>query len=197
MNQTVVIFDLDGTLTKPCLLFDDIRAEIGVSGPILEAMKHMDDTRRRRAEIILARHEEEAAEQSELYDGVQVVLDACRRGGLALAILTRNSRRALDTVMAKFGLGVDTVRTRDDGAIKPSAEPILSICRELGADPGRSWMVGDYLFDLQSGAAAGTRTVLMLGERPRPDFADQADFVIRSLIELLPIIGISDDSRTE
>ncbi len=197
MSKTVVIFDLDGTLTKPCLLFDDIREEIGVSGPILEAMQHMDDAEQQRAEVILARHERKAAEHAELYDGAHDVLDACRNGGLALAVLTRNSRRALDTVMAKFGLAVDTVRTRDDGAIKPSAEPILSICRELGADPRVSWMVGDYLFDLQSGAAAGTRTVLMLGERPRPDFAGQANFVIQSLAELIPIIGVSCDAEGE
>ena len=32
------IFDMDGTLTRPCLDFSRIREEIGVSRPILEAM---------------------------------------------------------------------------------------------------------------------------------------------------------------
>ena len=82
------------------------------------------------------------------------------------------------------------MRTRDDGAIKPSAEPLLSLCRELEAAPHESWMVGDYLFDIQSGRAAGTKTVLMTGDRQRPDFADQAHHVIARLVDLLPIVGI-------
>ena len=49
-------------------------------------------------------------------------------------------------------------------------------------------MVGDYLFDILSGRSAGTRTVLIIGERRPPDFADQADHVIRQLPDLLPII---------
>jgi phosphoglycolate phosphatase-like HAD superfamily hydrolase len=49
-------------------------------------------------------------------------------------------------------------------------------------------MVGDFLFDIQSGRAAGTRTVLMIGDAPRPQFADQADHVIRRLPQLLPLL---------
>jgi phosphoglycolate phosphatase-like HAD superfamily hydrolase len=49
-------------------------------------------------------------------------------------------------------------------------------------------MVGDYLFDILSGRSAGTSTVLIIGERPLPDFADQADHVIRRLPDLLPLI---------
>jgi phosphoglycolate phosphatase-like HAD superfamily hydrolase len=37
-----VIFDLDGTITRPYLDFNQIRAEIGnVRGPLLEAMDKM------------------------------------------------------------------------------------------------------------------------------------------------------------
>ena len=44
-----VIFDMDGTLTKPCLDFDAIRAEMGLSGePILEAMARMTPDERAR-----------------------------------------------------------------------------------------------------------------------------------------------------
>ena len=38
-NRSVVIFDLDGTITEPYLDFDTIRAKVGVEGPILEAME--------------------------------------------------------------------------------------------------------------------------------------------------------------
>ncbi|RME40170.1 MAG: HAD family hydrolase, partial [Planctomycetota bacterium] len=163
MARGAVIFDLDGTLTKPYLDFDAIRAETGVTGPILEAMASMDETRRREVETVLLRHEEEAATRVDLQPGVREVLDGCRRRGYGTAILTRNSRRSVATILRRFDLFVDALRTREDGAIKPSPEPIRSILRELHADADRSFMVGDYLFDIQSGCQAGTKTVLMIG----------------------------------
>ena len=94
-----------------------------------------------------------------------------------------------DIVLDKFKLPVDAVRTREDGAIKPSAEPVLSICGQLEADTQFSWMVGDHRMDILSGRAAGTHTVLMISDQPVPEYADQSDHVIRQLSELLSIIG--------
>ncbi len=194
MPRSVVIFDLDGTLTRPILDFDVIRAEIGLAGgPILEAMADMDDDARRRAESILSRHEWEAARNATLHDGAVEVVAACRASGRAVAILTRNARPVVDYLLAKHGFLFDAIRTREDGAIKPSARPVLSICEEVGADPRLSWMVGDYLFDMMSGEAAGAHTALMIGDKnPPPDFAPRADYVIRRLPELLPIIGVRE-----
>jgi len=187
--QAAVIFDLDGTLTKPYLDFDEIRREIGIaSGPILEAMSTMTDAQRRRAEIIVERHEWDAAENAELYEHAVETLTACHRLGFGVAILTRNARVTVEHVLKKHGLVVDAIRTREDGAIKPSPEPVLSLCRELDADPRYSWMVGDFLFDILSGKSAGTGTVLMIGDQLQPDYASQADFVIRKLAELTAIV---------
>lgn len=187
--KSVVIFDLDGTLTKPALNFDAIRAEIGIeSGPILEAMETMTEADRQRAAAILSRHEWLAASNVELYEGAVDVVAECRRRGYRTAVLTRNARAIVDHLVTGNGFVFDAVRTREDGAIKPSAEGVLSICGELGVDPGTSWMVGDYLFDIMSGQAAGTRTVLMVGDGPPPDFAPRADHVICALRELLWIL---------
>ncbi len=190
MKASAVIFDIYGTLTKPNLYFDAIRSEIGVEGPILEAMERMDPAARQRAERILVSHEQTAAQIAELQPGAVEVIDTLRARGYPVAILTRNARSTVEFLREKFQFAVDTIRTREDGAIKPSAEPVLAICRQLQADVARSWMVGDYLFDLLSGRAAGTKTVLMIGDRPEPDFADQADFVIDRLMDLLPIVGV-------
>jgi len=187
--RAAVLFDLDGTLTKPYLDFDAIRREIGIaSGPILEAIAKMDAGARREAEVILLQHEWEAAKNATLYEGAVATVAACRAKGYGVAILTRNARAVVDFILAEHGLVVDAIRTREDGAIKPSAEPVLSICRELQADPTHSWMVGDYLFDILSGKAAGTRTVLMIGDSAEPDYAKQANFVIRGLSELLTLV---------
>lgn len=189
MDRTAIIFDFDGTLTVPYLDFETMKAEIGVAqGPILEAMEQMSVPERARAERILERYELEAARNAELQEGTLETLAALRDRGHPLAILTRNTRSSVELVLDRFGLEMDALRTREDGAIKPSAEPVLSLCQELQADPGRSWMVGDYLFDILSGRQAGARTVLMVGDKPLPEYADQAGHVIRRLSELLAIV---------
>jgi HAD superfamily hydrolase (TIGR01549 family) len=194
-RAAVLIFDLDGTLTTPYFDFDAIRREIGLPTaprtPILEAMEAMTPAERDRCEVILIRHEEKAARESELWDDTSAVLDAIRRAGVPLGLLTRNSRRSVDIVLAKHGLAFDSIHTREDGPIKPSPEPVLMICRTLSAEPTKAWVVGDYLFDLMSGNAAGATTVLMAGDGTVPDYADQADHVIRRLSELLPLLSLS------
>ncbi len=193
-GESAIILDFDGTITKPYLDFDAIRTEIGVEGTILEAMAHMDEKDRERADAILLHYERDAAENATLQDGAAEVLAELRQRGHPVAILTRNSRPTLEVVLPKFGIIVDAVRTREDGAIKPSPEPVLSICKEVCADPRRSWMVGDYLFDVISGMQAGTHTALMVGDGTVPEYANQADHVIRRLGELLSLVDVSGGS---
>ncbi len=189
MNHSAVIFDFDGTITRPIIDFAAIRAEIGgVDGPILEAIKEWDTASRERAMAILERYEWQAARNATLQEGAVDVLASLRKRGYPVAILTRNARVTLEHVLDRFSIVVDAIRTREDAAIKPSPEPVFSICEELSADPHRSWIVGDYLFDILSGKAAETRTVLMIGDRERPDYADQADHVITRLTDLPAII---------
>ena len=187
--HSAILFDLDGTLTRPYLDFDAIRAEIGITGgPILEALSAMDDDARERGETILLRHEAEAATHATLQEGAVHVLATLRSQGFPVGIVTRNARRTVHEVLEAHGIVVDGIRTREDGAIKPSPEAVRSLCEQFGASPAMSWMVGDYLFDVLAGNAAGARTVLMLGDSECPDYGAQADFVIRRLAELLPLV---------
>ena len=184
-----VIFDLDGTLTRPFLDFDAIRAELGLPpGPILEAMSRMTGPDRRRAEAVVYEHERRAADHAELQPGACETIDHLRGRGIPVAILTRNSRISAVTVLDRFAIRVDAIRTREDGVVKPSPEPVLALCRTLAVDPRASWMVGDYLFDIQAGRAAGATTVLLQVADAPPSFAGEADHVIRSLPEVLDLV---------
>lgn len=189
-----VIFDMDGTLTRPYLDFDLIRAEIGLPNeprtPVLEALTNMTAVQRARAENILDQYETEAALASELQDGACEVLSTLRRASIPLGLLTRNSRRCVEIVLDRHGLRFDCIYAREDGPIKPSPVPIQVICRQFGASPTASWMVGDYLFDVQAGRQAGATTVLMVGDAPMPAYADQAHHVVRRLHELLTLLAI-------
>jgi HAD superfamily hydrolase (TIGR01509 family) len=189
------LFDLDGTITRPYFDFDAIRHEIGLPTeprtPILEALQTMAPADRDRAEAILLRHEHQAAVASELWDDAHRVIDAIRAAAIPVALMTRNSRRSVDTVLARHGLQFDAEYTREDGPIKPAPDPVLNLCRRLNADPARAWAVGDYLFDLQSANAAGAISVLMVGDSALPPWADQARHVVRRLAQLLPLLAIS------
>src|SRR6187399_1146442 len=88
-----VLFDMDGTLTRPMLDFPRIKAEMGIgTRPILEALAEMDAEARTAAEAVLLRHEEAAAHESTLNDGCRDVLGWLRERSIRTALITRNSR---------------------------------------------------------------------------------------------------------
>jgi HAD superfamily hydrolase (TIGR01549 family) len=188
-NVEGVIFDMDGTLTRPCLDFDLIRAQIGLSAddatPILEAVERMSPVERALANVILERHEYDAAARSELHEGALEVIEAIRARDVPVGLLTRNSRICTSIVIERHQLKLDWVHTREDGPVKPAPDAIVAMCRQWRATPSNVWMVGDYLFDILAGQSAGTRTVLMIGDDPLPEYAHQANHVIRRLPELL------------
>lgn len=191
MKFECVIFDMDGTLTEPWLDFPAIRAELGLAdeADILVSLAAMDDASRTRAEQKLHVHEMAAARSAPLADGAREVLGRTRQAGLATALLTRNTREAMQMLMQRFDLTFDLALSREDGPIKPSPETILAACRRLDVSVERTACVGDWVFDIQAANAAGCLSVLLARGR-RLDFADQADHVIETLGELADILEV-------
>lgn len=190
MQVTTVIFDLDGTITRPCLDFDQIRRDIGdIDGPILEAMADMTDEQRAHANSVLLKHEQKAAEESELNPGAAELLDRLRSENRRIGLITRNCRQSVEHICAKHNLRFDAVSTREnDGPDKPDPFPFYYVCEKLNAQPHQALMVGDYLFDLLCGKNAGAQSVLVCTNKDYSDFLDQADFAIHNLTELHGII---------
>ncbi len=187
-----VIFDLDGTLTRPLLDFDAIRAEIGLRPrlPILEQLAAGDDALRARAEPILRRHENDAIDRATLSDGCAELLRRLDERRVPTAILTRNTRDAVAAFVHKFALSFRAIYTREDGPPKPSPAGVLALCDRMGAIVAHTVAVGDYKFDVQAGRAAGCRTVLLA--ETAPDDLDEwgsPDLVVPSLRALLSLWG--------
>jgi phosphoglycolate phosphatase-like HAD superfamily hydrolase len=136
----------------------------------------------------------QAAVHSELQPGAADIVRAIRDAGIRTALLTRSCRSAVDLLLLKFPLRFDALRTREDGPSKPSAEPILDLCKQLGVAPAETWTVGDFHYDIIAGRAAGTRTVLLVNGDARPAFADEADDVIHRLDELAGLLGVEPRS---
>jgi phosphoglycolate phosphatase-like HAD superfamily hydrolase len=51
-------------------------------------------------------------------------------------------------------------------------------------------VVGDYVFDIEAGAAAGAATAFLTNGGPLPDMAVKPDHVVAELAELRGILGI-------
>ena len=164
VRPRAVIFDMDGTITRPILDFPRIKREIGAGDmPILEFLASIEDEDdRRAARDKVDRWEREAAEASTLNPGVTEVLDFLAAGRIRTAILTRNNRESVDTVMKKHRLSFDVIVTADDALPpKPSPEPVRHIADALGVDVGDVLMVGDFRYDVECGRQAGARTVFL------------------------------------
>lgn len=183
-----ILFDLDGTLTRPLLDFPRIHEEMGIGDkPILEALAEMSLERRREAEAVLLRHEEQAAEGSTLNEGCHELLAWGRGQGLRMGVITRNSQESTRTVCQKHGLAFDLLVTREFGEFKPSPAPLLHACRRLEVGPEEAWMVGDGQFDVEAGLAANVLTVWVSHGRER-HFPAEPWWTVRDLVELTKLL---------
>jgi hydrogenase expression/formation protein HypE len=192
-----VLFDFDGTLTRPGALdFAAIRRAIGCPAgrPILEYLAALDDQEeRRRAERILDGHELAAARRSEPNEGAEEVVRALAGRDLRLGILTRNSRASVREALARFpSLREDDfaaiVCREDGGRPKPYPDGVHEAARRLGCAAAELVVVGDYVFDIEAGWRAGSHTVLLANGTPPAGLSVTPDVVIDRLAELPPVI---------
>ncbi|ROS05141.1 phosphoglycolate phosphatase [Sinobacterium caligoides] len=130
---------------------------------------------------------------SQLYPGMQEVLNWARREQLPLAIVTNKPSAFTLPLLERLGLGhyFGSVVCPDHVShAKPSPEPILLAATQLAVRPQRCLYIGDHLRDVEAGRAAGMITVgcrygyLVAGEKIE-DW--QADYLISEAHELIPL----------
>jgi len=183
-----LIFDMDGTITRPVLDFVVIRREIGITGgDLLDEIAALPPPEQERAWAIVERHEEDAITRQELQEGCGELLQDCRNNAIRLGLITRNARKSVDRLCERFGLAFDAVVTREFPHLKPHPGPVLHIVDEWGVPPERVLMVGDYLYDIQCGSSAGTRTCFFLNPG-KSDYGNEADFTVSSMQELRSMV---------
>lgn len=183
-----LIFDMDGTLTKPAIDFHAIRRETGIlSGDLMEEIGKLPPERGKTAWAIVEAHEERAMQEQELQDGAESLLAKCRENSIKVGVVTRNAKRSVDSLCRKYGLQFDAVIGREFGFVKPDPMPVLHILKEWRIAPECALTIGDYVYDLESGRGAGTQTCFY--QNPNmPSYADKADFSVNSMDELSGII---------
>ncbi len=183
-----IIFDMDGTLTKPNVDFAALEREIGAKvGFIIDYAERSSPDERKRALDILERYEAQAAMESELNEGVLEMLEFVSRKRLKKALLTRNSRKSVNTVLRKHNLHFEFIVSREDTKPKPAPDPIFLLSKKMEIHTDHLLMVGDYKYDIMCGKAAGTKTALLryaeyVETEVTPDFEMQS---IREIIHIV------------
>jgi HAD superfamily hydrolase (TIGR01509 family) len=180
-----MIFDLDGTLVDSRLDFPAIKRDLGLppDRAILEALAEVPDGPIKQELLARLRvHELRGAERATLFPGVQEALAFLAERAVPTAILTRNSRESTNLMLERLNLSFSQVLTREDAPPKPDPSGLTRIARRWRLQPAALAFCGDYLFDVQAGRAAGMTTVLF-APGALPNYAAQADYVLRSFTE--------------
>lgn len=194
-NKTVrgFIFDMDGTLIDSKLDFEAIRQDMGLSDglPILETMESMESQRRTECEEILLRHEQQGVSDATVFPNVAETLKSIEQLQLPMAIVTRNRTDFAIEMLKLLPVTFDIIIGRDDGPIKPDPWAPLHICQQWGIQASESVMIGDFVFDIQSGNAAGCFTVLYTQGRDHHEIrgAEEADWIIDDFAQLHASLG--------
>jgi hydrogenase expression/formation protein HypE len=192
-----VVFDFDGTLTRPGDLdFAAVRRAMGCPQGVglLEFLGGIeDDEERRRKEAILVAWESEAADRCRANDGAVGLVSFLRERGVPMAIITRNRRETVERSLANVrGIEIAdfAVVVARDVPVNPKPYPdgVLHTARELGMDVGGLLMIGDHAFDVEAGRRAGALTMFLRNDPLESPPENGADFVVATLEEAREVI---------
>jgi HAD superfamily hydrolase (TIGR01509 family) len=168
MRRFVVLLDMDGTLFDSDLDWTEIRSRIGIprdGRAILEQLEEAAPDVRKRGLEILIEAEGRGAETARLIDGAAELLAFLHRRGARTALVTNNSRRSVDALLARHPLPLDLVLTRDEGAAKPDPGAFLEAIRALGASPRDAIAIGDAHIDVVAAHRAGIDRIVLVAAK--------------------------------
>lgn len=96
-----------------------------------------------------------------LYDGAVATLERLANEGWLLGVATGKARRGVEALFGMHDLKryFDTVWCADDGPGKPNPFMCLEAMKAVGAEAGRSLIIGDAVHDVAMGRAAGIHAI--------------------------------------
>jgi HAD superfamily hydrolase (TIGR01509 family) len=188
------VFDLDGTLTLPVHDFAAIRAELGVpdGADILGFLASLPPAAAQPLHEKLQAIEERLTIRTAAAAGAVHFIQRLHLRGDQLGVLTRNTRENALRTLNLIGVGhyfaIDCVLGRDEALPKPEPDGIHKLAALWSVAPAALVMVGDYLYDLQAGQAAGAATVHIHGDRTTrwPEWTDLCVPTLEELANRLP-----------
>jgi len=183
------IFDMDGTLTVAVHDFDAIRRDLGLpeGAEILETLAAMPESRSRPLHEKLDVIESGLTLLARPSTGAALLLERLGAHRIQVGIVTRNRVVHAWETLRVAGLQRffrrEWIIGRDEAPPKPDPRGVRALLERWQSPAADSLVIGDYLFDLQAGRAAGTATVYVdeSGEFPH---REHADLCVRALSDL-------------
>lgn len=213
---SAVLFDLDGTLidTAPDFIrcLNLLRQEYELSPlPGQGVRPHVSDGARAMIRLgfgltpedagygerharFLDLYETGICEETELFAGMDPLLEALEEAGVPWGIVTNKPVRFAEPLLAALGLErrCSALVCPDHVAVsKPDPEGLHVACQSMGADPGSGIYVGDHARDIEAGRNAGMVTVAVrYGYILDPAVVDlwQADHIVETVDELTNLL---------
>lgn len=188
------IFDLDGTLTLPVHDFSAIRQDLGIPQgiDILGYLSTLSDAEARPLHDRLNFIETELLKRTKPAPGTLELIEALHKKNSRIGILTRNKRDIAVKTLESLGIGryfpEEFVLGRDEALPKPDPEGVFHLCTRWRTVPTEAVMVGDYIFDLQTGRNAGAATIHVDGTCRFP-WPELTDIGVGSMEELLRLLS--------
>jgi phosphoglycolate phosphatase len=181
----LAIFDCDGTLVDSqaniCLAMEHsfdaagltspprgaIRRIVGLSLleimrtllPDADAVQQRDMVERYRASYLMLR--QNGLEHEPLYDGIAALLSSLDDEGWQLGVATGKSDRGLERCLDQHGIKglFVTLQTADRHPSKPHPSMVYQALADAQVQARDAVVIGDTVYDIQMGKAAGTRTL--------------------------------------
>jgi phosphoglycolate phosphatase len=216
MNK-LAIFDCDGTLVDSqaniCLAMEHAFDEAGMTPPsrhatrrivglsLVEAMRvllpdaeaqvHSDMAERYKASYVVRRNN--GLEHEPLYDGIAGLLSAMDEAGWLLGVATGKSDRGLERCLDHHGIRglFVTLQTADRHPSKPHPSMVYQALADAGVEARDAVVIGDTVYDIHMGKAAGTRAIgVNWGYHPVDELRGAgADAIAESMDELEALLG--------
>lgn len=215
--KKLAIFDCDGTLVDSqaniCLAMEHAFGEAGMAPPprhatrrivglsLVEAMRmllpdaedatHRDMAERYKAAFFMLRGNGLVDEP--LYDGISGVLSKLDENGWLLGVATGKSDRGLERCLDHHGIRglFVTLQTADRHPSKPHPSMVYQALADAGVDATNAVVIGDTVYDIHMGKAAGCRTIgVNWGYHPVTELREAgANAIAESMDELEALLG--------
>jgi hydrogenase expression/formation protein HypE len=194
-----VVFDFDGTLTKPGSIdLKGFRGRLGCppGSAIFEFIQGLEPAERREKALRELEDVELAgARLSAPNEGAEELVRALAAREFPLGIYSNNSRSSIETALRNFVAvslsDFDVVLSREDsGRPKPHPDGVRIAAIALGVKPAELLFVGDFAFDIQAGHRAGAATAFLTNGGFLPELGARPDFIVEKLADLKEILGL-------
>jgi HAD superfamily hydrolase (TIGR01549 family) len=194
-----VVFDMDGTLTVPCIDFAEMRRRAGVTeGDILTVIDAWPADRRTKAYAAIAEIEEEALQNMKIMPGAAELCSLLDSAQVPRALVTRNVLSSVDFFHSThFNLPpFFPALSREYTPYKPDPASLLHIADHWGVKGTELVMIGDSAKDdVVCANRAGALSILLdidgtySGlEDPKLAGEMQPTFIVKSLNEATEVL---------